>query len=103
MSSVLIEAPTTPAVVRRGLLVRTLLHSPAASIGAATLLAIALTAVLAPVIAPYGLHTQVGPVFGAPSWKHPLGLDDGGIDMVTLLVWGARVSLIVGFAATFVS
>ena len=103
MSSVLIEAPATPAVVRRGLLVRTLLHRPAASIGAATLTAIALTAVLAPVIAPYGLHTQVGPVFGAPSWKHPLGLDDGGIDMVTLLIWGARISLVVGFAATVVS
>jgi peptide/nickel transport system permease protein len=42
-------------------------------------------------------------VFGHPSWKHPLGLDDGGIDMVTLLMWGARISLVVGFAATFVS
>ena len=58
---------------------------------------------LAPWIAPYGQHTQVGPVFGRPSWKHPLGLDDGGIDMVTLLMWGARISLVVGFAATAVS
>ena len=32
-----------------------------------------------------------------------LGLDDGGIDMVTLLIWGMRVSLVVGFAATFVA
>ena len=103
MSSVLIEAPTVPAVARRGLLLRTLLHSPAATIGAGILIVVTLTAVLAPVIAPYGLHTQVGPVFGHPSWKHPLGLDDGGIDMVTLLMWGVRVSLIVGFAATFVS
>ena len=31
------------------------------------------------------------------------GLDDGGIDMVTLLMWGARISLVVGFAATLVS
>ena len=60
-------------------------------------------AVLAPVLAPYDLHEQVGPVFGRPSWSHPLGLDDGGIDMVTLLMWGARISLVVGFAATFVS
>jgi peptide/nickel transport system permease protein len=42
-------------------------------------------------------------VFGHPSWRHLLGLDDGGIDMVTLLIWGMRVSLVVGFAATFVS
>jgi peptide/nickel transport system permease protein len=67
------------------------------------LVVVALVAVLAPWIAPYPLHTQVGPVFGRPSWNHPLGLDDGGIDMVTLLMWGARVSLVVGFAATFVS
>ena len=58
---------------------------------------------LAPWIAPYGLHEQVGPLFGPPSWQHPLGLDDGGIDMVTLLMWGVRISLMVGFAATFVS
>jgi len=64
---------------------------------------IVLVAVLAPWIAPYGLHEQVGPPFEAPSKAHPLGLDDGGIDMVTLLMWGARISLIVGFAATFVS
>jgi len=103
MSSVLIEAPTAPALSRRGVVLRTLRRNPAAVIGASILLVIAFCAVFAPLIAPYGLHTQVGPVFGHPSWKHPVGLDDGGIDMVTLLMWGARISLIVGFAATFVS
>ena len=99
----LIEAPAETASTRRGFLVRTLRHRPAAVVGAVILLVVALVAVLAPWIAPYGLHTQVGPVFGRPSLRHPLGLDDGGIDMVTLLMWGARVSLVVGFAATFVS
>src|SRR6185312_1689051 len=37
------------------------------------------------------------------SWSHPLGLDDGGIDMVSLLIQGGRVSLIVGFAAALVA
>jgi peptide/nickel transport system permease protein len=103
MSSVLIEAPTTPVVSRRGVVLRALRRNPAAVIGASVLFVITFCAVLAPVIAPYGLHTQVGPVFGHPTWKHPVGLDDGGIDMVTLLMWGARISLVVGFAATFVS
>jgi peptide/nickel transport system permease protein len=71
--------------------------------GALFLVAMTVTAILAPWIAPYPLHEQVGKVFGHPSWQHPLGLDDGGIDMVTLLIWGLRTSLVVGFAATFVS
>jgi peptide/nickel transport system permease protein len=99
----LIEAPAETVSTRRGFLLRTLRRRPAAVIGTVILVLVALVAILAPWIAPYGLHTQVGPVFGHPSWRHPFGLDDGGIDMVTLLMWGARVSLVVGFAATFVS
>jgi peptide/nickel transport system permease protein len=103
MSSVLIEAPSSPVVTRVGVVLRTLRRNPSALIGGSVLFVITFCAVLAPLLAPFGLHTQVGPVFGHPSWKHPLGLDDGGIDMVTLLMWGARISLVVGFAATFVS
>jgi peptide/nickel transport system permease protein len=98
----LVADDSTPR--RRGAVVwRVLRHSPSAAIGAAMLGALVLLAVLAPWIAPYPLHQSVGPVFGHPSWSHPLGLDDGGIDMVTLLMWGARISLVVGFAATVVS
>ena len=107
MSVVLHEpgAVTDPAPVRSrgGILWSTIRRRPSAAIGAAVLSLIVVAAVLAPWIAPYGLHDQVGPVFGAPSWSHPLGLDDGGIDVVTLLMWGARISLVVGFAATLVS
>ena len=99
----LIEAPAETTSTRRGFLLRTLRHRPAAVVGMVILVIVALVAILAPWIAPYALHEQVGPVFGQPSWSHPFGLDDGGIDMVTLLMWGARVSLVVGFAATFVS
>jgi peptide/nickel transport system permease protein len=98
----MLEAPAAPAPARPGFVLRTLRH-PSAAIGIVILTAIALTALVAPWLAPYGLHEQVGPVFGAPSWTHPLGLDDGGIDMVTLLMWGVRISLVVGFAATAVS
>jgi peptide/nickel transport system permease protein len=89
---------TEPIRSRRGVVWRTIKRRPSAAVGA-----VGLGAVLAPWLAPYGLHDQVGPVFGHPSWSHPLGLDDGGIDMVTLLMWGARISLVVGFAATVVS
>jgi peptide/nickel transport system permease protein len=106
--SVVLQEPaalddSVPVRSRRGIIWETVRRRPSAAVGAGVLLLVVLGAVLAPVLAPYDLHKQVGPVFGHPSWSHPLGLDDGGIDMVTLLMWGARISLVVGFAATFVS
>jgi peptide/nickel transport system permease protein len=92
-----------PARSRVGLLWDVIRRQPSATLGAVILGTFIVLAVLAPVLAPYGLHEQVGPVYGHPSWAHPLGLDDGGVDMVTLLMWGARISLVVGFAATLVS
>jgi peptide/nickel transport system permease protein len=92
-----------PVRSRGGFVWRTIRGRPAATVGAVLLMLVLLGALLAPWVAPYPLHQQVGPVFGHPSWSHPLGLDDGGIDMVTLLMWGARISLVVGFAATLVS
>jgi peptide/nickel transport system permease protein len=96
----LVEAPR-PA--RRRAVWQVVRRRPSAAIGLTVLVTIIVVALLAPLIAPYGLHDEVGPVFGHPSWSHPLGLDDGGVDMVTLLMWGARISLVVGFAATLVS
>ncbi len=37
------------------------------------------------------------------NWKHPLGTDDKGRDMLAMLVSGARVSLQVGIMATFLA
>jgi len=34
-----------------------------------------------------------------PQWGHILGLDQGGHDMLSLLVWGARPSLLIGFGS----
>src|SRR5207253_5273597 len=106
--SVVLQEPaafdeTEPVRSRRGIVWQTIRRRPSAAVGAVLLLLVLLAAVLAPLLAPFDLHKQVGPVFGHPSWSHPLGLDDGGIDMVTLLMWGARISLVVGFAATLVS
>ncbi len=76
---------------------------PSALVGAVLLGGFILVALIAPSIEPYGVHQQVGPVYGAPSSKHLLGLDDGGIDMVSLLIQGGRISLVVGFAAALVA
>ena len=74
--TMLIEAPPEGGQSRRGFVVHTIRHRPAAVIGMTILVLVALGAILAPWIAPYPLHQQVGPVFGHPSWRHLLGLDD---------------------------
>jgi peptide/nickel transport system permease protein len=76
---------------------------PRATIGALIVVFFILVALTAPWLAPYGVTEKVGPVFEPPSPEHPLGLDDAGVDMLSLMMWGARVSLVVGFAAAFVA
>jgi peptide/nickel transport system permease protein len=88
---------------RRGVLFDVMRSSPMALVGALVLVVFIVIAFAAPLIAPYGEHTQVGEVFAHPSSKHWLGLDDGGVDMLTLMLYGTRVSLIVGFAAALVA
>lgn len=76
---------------------------PRATIGVIIVVFFVLVAVTAPWLAPYGVDEKVGPVFEPPSREHPLGLDDAGVDMLSLMMWGARVSLVVGFAAALVA
>jgi peptide/nickel transport system permease protein len=44
-----------------------------------------------------------GPVLGPPSWEYPLGTDENGRSVLTLLMWGSRISLFVGLLATLIS
>ncbi len=64
-------------------------------------------AVLAPWIAPYDPETTgrvtIDDIYARPSAAHLLGTDDGGKDVLSALVYGARVSLVVGFAASLIS
>jgi peptide/nickel transport system permease protein len=78
-------------------------RQPRAAIGVFIVLFFVAVALLAPWLAPYGVNEKVGEVFEPPSREHWLGLDDAGVDMLTLMMWGARVSLVVGFAAAIVA
>lgn len=46
--------------------------------------------------------TYVYEVYGSPSKEHPLGTDKNGMDMLTRLMYGGRVSLMVGFIVVFI-
>lgn len=76
---------------------------PAATVGAIGVVLIVGAALLAPVLAPDGPRDRVGAPFGPPGGGHLLGLDDGGADMLSGLLYGARTSLLVGFGAAFVA
>lgn len=78
-------------------------RQPRAAIGVLIIIFFVAVAVTAPWLAPYSIDEKVGPVYAPPSSEHPLGLDDAGIDMLSLMMWGARVSLVVGFAAALVA
>ena len=69
-----------------------------------TLLALFVIAGCTPWLAPYAYETQ-NLALGAspPSAHHLLGTDIHGRDLLTRLMYGSRVSLLVGFAATAVS
>lgn len=62
-------------------------------------LVLILTAILAPVIAPYNPAATVGDFNAPPSGTSLLGTDDVGRDVLSRLIYGSRVSLIVGIGS----
>jgi len=101
--SVLIEATAPHAADARVPAWRTFLRHRMGVIGAVMLLFALVVAVAAPLLAPYDPYANVRvsilDIYQAPSAQHPLGTDDGGKDVLSSLIYGARVSLLVGFAA----
>lgn len=76
-------------------------------VGAIMLILVILMALFAPVLAPYDpyqpVRVTIDDIFAPPSPEHPLGTDDAGKDVLSNFIYGARVSLIVGFFASFIS
>jgi peptide/nickel transport system permease protein len=74
--------------------------------GLAILVIAVLVAVFAPLLADQQ-GTQIafadGPVLAPPSWAYPFGTDLYGRSVLTLVIWGSRVSLVVGLAATVIA
>ena len=66
-------------------------------------LILGLAAILAPVIAPYDPNAITGSFAGTPDLEHWLGTDQVGRDVLSRLLYGMRVSLLVGVMATLIS
>ena len=60
-------------------------------------------AVFGEALAPYEPTASSLDVLEAPSWDHVMGTTESGADVFSQILVGARVSIIVGFAAAFIS
>lgn len=75
-----------------------------ALLGLGIILFLAVVSLLTPWIAPYGYEEQnLALGASAPSWAHWMGTDIFGRDLLTRVMWGGRMSLMVGFVATGVA
>jgi peptide/nickel transport system permease protein len=86
----------------RGARGRRFFRHPTTTAGVAVLTFFVLVALAAPLVAPYDPAAQPDPIGlqnRPPSWLHPLGTDLYSHDVLSRLVFGARVSLGVGTLA----
>jgi len=84
--------------------IRRLIQNRAAMIGGITILLLIVLAIFAPWIAPYSYSYQNLDIGASPpSAEHLLGTDVLGRDLLSRLLFGARISLLVGFVATGVA
>ncbi len=74
-------------------------------VGLLVLMLVCSVAILAPYVAPHDPSLQslqsrnLGPVWlDGGTWTYPLGTDGLGRDILSRLIWGARVSILVGFS-----
>ncbi len=75
-----------------------------ALISAIAIAAMVVIAVAAPLVAPYDpLRIDLDSLRLGPSWEHWMGTDNKGRDVLSRVIFGARVSLLVGVVASFVS
>jgi len=76
------------------------------AVGSAMVASIGIVAVLAPWLAPHDPTIVSAPTFGAPgapSFAFPMGTDQLGRDVLSRIIFGARISLVVGVTAMAVT
>ncbi len=78
------------------------LRQPLGTAGTLVVLALVAVAVLAPQLAPHGPKETAFAPYLAPSAEFPMGTDQVGRDVLSRVIWGARLSLYVGLASVVV-
>src|SRR5262245_20457423 len=75
-------------------------EKPLGAIGGVVFVLFLFCGVFADVLAPYGMN-QISPInrLKPPSWQFPFGTDNLGRDMLSRCLYGAQLSVIIGFSA----
>ena len=104
------QSETLKSQTKRSVFRRRILGHQGVMIGAAIVLTAVLIALSAPLIAPHDPYYQdllnrlVPPVWDSRgSWEHILGTDHLGRDYLSRLIYGARISLLIGIGAALIS
>jgi len=102
------DAVSAPARLRpptgRSALLRAFNANKASWIGLAIVVLVVLAAVFAPLLAPHDpLEQNIIDRLKPPTADHPLGTDYFGRDTFSRLLYGARISLIIGAGATLIA
>ncbi|MVT55642.1 ABC transporter permease subunit [Bradyrhizobium yuanmingense] len=94
----LIAESSRPAQEKRGVLRVFVRRNPMIVLGIAVLIVVALISILAPIIAGDPMVMAPSHRLKGPSAEHWFGTDDLGRDIFARTIYGARVSLVVGFS-----
>lgn len=109
MSTVDLAGAVTPELAEKGPRIGPLRRAvilmrdnPLGLFGLLVIIVLAVFAIFAPLIAPHAPEDiSVGPQLANPSLDHLFGTDKLGRDMFSRVVFGSRISLLVGFTAVF--
>ena len=78
-------------------------EKPLGTVGAAITLLLLLVGIFAGFLAPYGMNESTADLLARPSVIHWFGTDNLGRDILSRVIYGARISVIVGLAASALS
>ena len=99
---------TTQITARRsvalGFLTRMVREKRLGTVGGIIVIALLFTGIFAEFLAPYGMNeSNRGAALSAPSADFLLGTDNLGRDLLSRIIFGARVSILIGLGATALS
>jgi peptide/nickel transport system permease protein len=97
------SATLAPKLTFAGVVARFVRTKPLGAAGAVIILAMLALALFAELLAPYDPYVgDYGLQFARPSAEHWFGTDEFGRDVLSRIMYGARIALFVGFCASFI-